>query len=358
MPGIPPGSRLEATHLTKADPARHTHCENPVLSRFLQLTAGIRILRQVAIISTMNTKSIRRLSLIMTTSTSLIPLAFVACQRPTMGYYETRVERDIEFTRRDDKPILLNIARPIDLNGPRPLVLWIHGGGWAGGSRDGLQHMAETCAAFGYVSATTDYRLTTGGHRFPTQLHDVAAALCYLQENAERFGIDPTRIILGGDSAGGHLSLLLGMCRDESLLALTSEQTARIKIRGIVNIYGPTDMLALAAIQPPNPLTRPLIDALMGEPPGKAPQKWKNASPITFVDKACPPILTIHGDLDGVVPFSQATSLDERCQSVGQPHRLIKVTGANHGWIMFPDGNTVKSVMPAIKHFITEFVAR
>ncbi len=284
----------------------------------------------------------------------ILALSALACQRPTLGYYETRVERDIEFARHDNKPILLNIARPANLPGKRPLVLWIHGGGWAGGSRNGLQHMAETCAAFGYVSATTDYRLTTGGHRFPTQLQDVAAALAYLKKHADQFGIDTSRIIVGGDSAGGHLSLLLGMCRDPKLLGLKKEMAADFHIRAIVNIYGPTDMLALAAIQPKDPLTRPLIDALMGESPDKARQKWINASPITFIDKACPPILTIHGDADSIVPFSQATTLDAQCKAAGQPHRLIRVHGANHGWIMFPKGNIVKSVIPAIMHFIAE----
>ncbi|MCB9853752.1 MAG: alpha/beta hydrolase [Phycisphaerales bacterium] len=284
-------------------------------------------------------------------------LANAGCQRPVLGYYETQGERDIEFARRDDKPILMNVVRPVGLEGRRPLVLWLHGGGWAAGSRSGLQAMAETCAAFGYVSATADYRLTIDAYRFPTQLEDVAAALTFLEDNAERFGIDPGRVIVGGDSAGGHLALLLGMCRKPELLGVESAKAKSFNIRGIVNIYGPTDMTALAAIKPANPITRPLLDALMGQQVAEAPQRWKDASPVEYVSKSCPPILTIHGDLDSIVPYSQATELDERCKAVGQPHRLIRVRGANHGWIMFSKGNTVKAVMPAIMHFIAEQTA-
>lgn len=284
-------------------------------------------------------------------------LGNVGCQRPVLGYFETRGERDIEFARRDDQPILMNVVRPVGREGRRPLVLWLHGGGWAGGSRSGLQVMAETCAAFGYVSATADYSLTTSGHRFPTQLEDVAAALTYLLDNAERFEIDTQRVIVGGDSAGGHLSLLLGMCRDASLLDVDQARVKSFRIRGIVNMYGPTDMTALAAIIPADPLTRPLMDALMGDSPKKAPQRWKDASPITFVRRDGPPILTIHGDLDSIVPFSQATELDERCKAVGQSHRLIRLPGAGHGWVMIRTDDTLKAVMPAIMHFIAEQTA-
>lgn len=278
------------------------------------------------------------------------------CQRPVLGYYDKQTQRNVAYATHDDSPVLMNIVRPVGVSGPRPLVLWIHGGGWAGGSRSGLQPMAETCAAFGYVSATVDYRLTIDGHRFPTQLEDVAAALTYLLEHAEEHGIDRERIVVGGDSAGGHLSLLLGMCREEQLLGVDAARANELHVRGIVNIYGPTDVTALAEIKPANPITRPLLDALMGDPPDKAPQRWKDASPVSFVSKDGPPILTIHGDLDSIVPYSQATTLDERCKAVGQSHRLIRVRGANHGWVMWAHGATMKRVTPAIMHFISECV--
>lgn len=278
----------------------------------------------------------------------------VACQRPILGYYETKTENDIAFVERDGKPIRMNVAHPIGIDGPRPAVLWIHGGGWAGGSRAGLQSVTETCAAFGYVAATTDYRLTPDGYEFPAALEDVAAALDYLVTNADRFGLDANRIVVGGDSAGGHLALLVAMCHDPKLLALKPDHAAALRVRGVVNIYGPTDMPALAGLRPINPITRPLLDRFMGEPPSKAPQRWKDASPVTFVSHDGPPILTIHGDADTVVPFQQAEAVTTRCDAVGQSHRLIRVRGAGHGWFSLPNGPTTRRVMPAILHFLAE----
>ncbi|HPF41438.1 MAG TPA: alpha/beta hydrolase [Phycisphaerae bacterium] len=288
---------------------------------------------------------------------ALIIAGQTACARPVIGYYNRTNTPNIEFARRDNRPILLNVARPVGVGGKRPLVFWIHGGGWAGGSRAGLQAITNTCAEFGYVSATTDYRLTTGAYRFPVQLQDVAAALEFLIEHADDYAIDTSRIIVGGDSAGGHLALLLGMCRDADLLGVDAEAWKNVHIAGVVNIYGPTDMPAMEEAKRLDVVTRPLVDALMGQSPDKAPALWKSASPISYVSADGPPILTIHGDLDPVVPFAQAEALDARCGTVGQPHRLIRVPGASHGWIMLSKGNTVKAVMPAIMHFIAECAA-
>lgn len=298
-----------------------------------------------------------RASAAVATAAMCVSLLGVACGRPVLGYYDTNVMRKIEFARPDKSPILMNVAEPVGVDGPRPLVLWIHGGGWAAGSRAGFEEVAEDCASMGYVSATTDYRLTIDGYRFPAQLEDVSAALQYLLDNAEKYQIDRNRVVVGGDSAGGHLALLLGLCRNQKLLGERKAKVEAWHIRGIVNIYGPTDMPALAAIKPANPITRPLLDALMGESPDKAPAKWKNASPVAYVSVEGPPILTVHGALDSIVPFSQAEELDKRCKAVGQSHRLIRVPLANHGWASSPHGPTMMRVLPAIMNFIAVCVA-
>lgn len=292
---------------------------------------------------------------IVRTPLALLLLSATACHQPVIGYYDIRVDdADVAFVERDGVPIHMNIARPVGLRGPRPAVLWIHGGGWRYGERAGLRGIAETCAAFGYVSATTDYRLTADGATFPAMLEDVAAAFYFLHSNAERYGIDPDRFVLGGDSAGAHLALLLGMVGDPALLGVDRDASTLIRPRGIVNIYGPTDLPALADITPANPITRPLLDHLMTVTFEKSPQKWAAASPVYYVAADGPPILTIHGTLDFIVPFSQAERLARRCAEAGQPHRLLRVAGAGHGWFSFPNGPTSKRVIPAILHFIAE----
>ena len=269
-----------------------------------------------------------------------------------LGVFDVRMHRDIAFVERDGKPIYMNIAEPINASNSRPAMLWIHGGGWAGGSREHLNYLARYTASLGLVSATTDYRLTPDGHHFPDQLHDVTAAFDYLCTHATDYRLDQNRILVGGDSAGGHLALLLGLCRDNNLLGRPKTNSLQSYPAGIINIYGPTDLPPMYSENPLALILQSLLQGLMDSKLPEAPERWRAASPVTHVTKSSPPIMTIHGDRDGVVPFDQALLLEKACKERGSSHDLVRVPKAGHGFAVLPRSDAMTSVLPVISHFI------
>jgi len=299
---------------------------------------------------------VKQICLFILTTLSLLVAAATGCNREPLGVYDVRMHRDIAFVERDGTPVYMNIAEPVDAKGERPAILWIHGGGWAGGARHNLNYLARYTASLGLVSASTDYRLTVDDHHFPDQLHDVAAAYDYLCEQAEQYHIDTKRILVGGDSAGGHLALLLGLCSNRELMGRAKPVPTQPPIAGVINIYGPTDLRPMYTEDPTAFILQSLLRGLMDCKLPEEPERWKAASPVAHLSKSAPPIITIHGEFDSVVPYEQAVMLDDACQKLGVEHNLIRVPLAEHGFVALPRSAEMASVLPVISHFIGKTV--
>lgn len=233
---------------------------------------------------------------------------------------DIEVDEGVVYARRGDLELALDIARPDGEGTLRPTILCIHGGGWRGGSRDAYKGLIRELAEQGYVAATASYRLTTVAP-WPAQLEDVEDALRFLHQNAKKYGIDVERIGAIGHSAGGHLSLVLGL-RAEG--AAASEKG----VAAVVNFFGPTD-LRIAEFLPD---IDPLITALVDGPRDERADALKDASPVAFIDRGDAPILTFHGDKDPIVPLHQARVLHEALEKAGVPERLVVIEGQGHGW--------------------------
>ena len=133
---------------------------------------------------------------------------------------EIVVEENITYGKAGDTELKLDLARPQG-DGPFPAIVFIHGGGWYQGNRQGYRGQIQEAAKRGYVAATISYRLmqfdeskketTTATPIFPAQIHDAKAAIRWLRANAKKYHVDPDRIGVTGGSAGGHLSLLGGL---------------------------------------------------------------------------------------------------------------------------------------------------
>ena len=277
------------------------------------------------------------------------------CHRRPVGLHDFQTRRNVIFAERGDQPLAMDIVVPNGTDTPRPAVLWIHGGGWIGGDRIHMTAMTQMMASFGYVSATADYRLTAAGARFPDPVQDVAAAVRFLRKNAGRFNIDPDRIAVGGDSAGGHLALLVGLCQDADILGGDPHPDVSSRVCAVVDIYGPTDLVPLFEIAPWH--MKPLLTDLTGGTPKENPDVWARASPINHVRPDAPPILILHGDRDTTVPYRQSVILAERCRDRGAACSLARVRGAGHGWISIPYGQTNQSTLPLIVQFLARVFA-
>jgi acetyl esterase/lipase len=271
----------------------------------------------------------------------LLAITFIAGLTPASSRLfaadDVVVEENITYGKGGDVDLKLDLARPKEGSGPFPAIVFIHGGGWSGGNRQGYRGMIETAAKKGYVAVTVTYRLTqpdpetkVAKYPYPAQIHDCKCAVRWLRSATGKYHIDKGRIGVTGGSACGHLSLLVGLTDDNAGLEGNgghADQSSRVQ--AVVNVYGPTDLpVAYADV----PQVRDLIKALCGGTPESAAGNYKAASPVTYISKDDPPVLTLHGDQDKIVLVSQATLLDAAMKKGGVRHELLILKDQGHGF--------------------------
>jgi acetyl esterase/lipase len=237
-----------------------------------------------------------------------------------------REERDVVYSRAGGENLKLDLYAPTQPSGPLPAMVFIHGGGWCGGAKEDFSKQAWALAEHGYVTITVNYRLSPR-HQFPAQLEDVKCAVRWLRANAARYQVDSERIGAMGASAGGYLSLLLGFTESSDGLEGQGgypEQSS--KVRAVINVAGPTDLARPDFTGP----TEFLIIAFLGGSRTKVPATYKAASPMSYLRPGAPPVLTIHGTTDGMVPFGQAARLHAALAKAGVSTRLESISGKGH----------------------------
>lgn len=246
------------------------------------------------------------------------------------------IERDITYGQGGETNLKLDLARPADGSGPFPAIVFIHGGGWTAGGRSSFGEEMLAAAERGYVAITIDYRLTDPDENmqprnpFPAQIHDVKCAVRWLRKNADQYGVDPERIGAMGDSAGGHLSCLLALSGGVNEFEGTGGHgDTSSAVQAAVNYFGPTD---LAQLHADSPDAAKYIDLLMAGGPDGNSDSYKLASPVSHIDRDDPPILTVHGTEDKLVPPNQAEILDAQMKSAGASHTLLLLEGQKHGF--------------------------
>ena len=236
--------------------------------------------------------------------------------------------------------LALAVPRRPTIEGPLPVIVCIHGGGWQGGDhRSTLDRSIGIAATGRYAVASIGYRLS-GEAIWPAQLEDCQAALRWIHDHADRLGFDRDRIAVLGRSAGGHLA---------AMLAVRSKPPVRI--RAAVDYYGPTDLLAMQAQDPEGVMIdHDAADSpesrLMGGPVQSRPGRARDASPINFVDAGDPPILVIHGRRDRLVPFQQSIEFVKAIRDAGGPVTFLPVETGGHGGFRDP------SIDAAVRAFL------
>jgi alpha-L-fucosidase 2 len=217
----------------------------------------------------------------------------------------------------DGHPLLLDACTP-DGPGPYAAVILVHGGGWMLGNRRG-----DTRSLFAPLTQahlawfSIEYRLAPA-YRYPACVDDVKTAIVWVKAHAGEFNIDPRRIALLGESAGGHLVSLAGI-----------QATPATRVAAIVDFYGSSDLVA--QVRQKGKLTRDIV-ALFGRS-AVDPQLvtlMQAASPVTYVHAGLPPFLIVHGTADPIVPYAQAVELAERLRACGDPCELMTIPGGNH----------------------------
>jgi acetyl esterase/lipase len=238
-------------------------------------------------------------------------------------------EKNIEYANPDDQHLQLNIARPKNSETVLPCVLCIHGGGFRAGNREGYNPLLIKFAERGYVAAAVSYRLAPK-YQFPAAVFDVKAAVRWLKANARAYQIDPDRIGVTGDSAGGHLAQFLGVTLDVKQFEGDEgnlDQSSRVAC--VVNRYGPSDFTKSYGKSVDAAEVLPLW---LGGNLETAREKHILSSPLNWVTPSAAPTLILHGTEDKYVAYEQGVWMRDRLKASGVDVEMLTLEGAGHGF--------------------------
>jgi acetyl esterase/lipase len=257
----------------------------------------------------------------------------------------------------------LDLFLPDKGEGPFPLVVHIHGGGFMFGDKtDGQLNPVLPALKRGFAVASLNYRLS-GEARFPAQIQDVKAAIRWLRAHAADFSLDPTRIAVWGGSAGGHLASLAGtsggVAALEDLALGCPDQSS--SVQAVVDWFGPIDFLSMDDQFRSSGLGRAdhgeaqsPESRLLGQKIAETPEKAMAASPATYITPDDPPFFIQHGTKDPLVPTQQSIHFASALEKVlGKGKVCLELLpDAGHGGPAFSTTENTKKVLDFLEHFL------
>jgi acetyl esterase/lipase len=231
---------------------------------------------------------------------------------------------NLEYGTGGQRKLQLDLYLPKGRTKATPAIIFIHGGAWKSGKRSDMKFYCVKFAEKGYVTATVTYRLMDEAP-FPAAVQDVKCAVRWLRANAVKYNVDTERIVVSGNSAGGHLSMMVGYSDDPSLEGSGGNNNFSSRVCAVVNFYGPTDLTTDFAKK------QPLVENFLGgKTYDEAPDIYKLASPIFHLTKDDPPTLIFHGTIDSTVPIAQADKLAEKLKELGIDYVYERYEGWPH----------------------------
>lgn len=262
---------------------------------------------------------------------------------------------NITYSRANNTDLKLDLYLPKERSAPVATVMFIHGGGWVEGAKevDTLNLLPYLSLKFAVVNV--GYRLGRNSLA-PAAVEDCRCALRWIERNAKAFNLDTTRIVLTGISAGGHLALITGMlppmnafdrrCPTDDSVRWHSAAETMPKVAAVVNVFGITDV---ADLLEGNNAKHYAIE-WFGSMDGRR-ELARQVSPLTHVRAGGPPVITIHGDADNIVPYSHAERLHAALDKAGVANQLVTIRGGGHGGFKRPE---LLSSFDAVKKFLRE----
>lgn len=241
--------------------------------------------------------------------------------------YDVDYRPNVEFGTGGSHKLRLHLALPKGGGEKRPGLLFIHGGGWAAGSRDDLSNQIQYAARYGYVAVSVGYRFAPQ-EPFPAQVEDVKCAVRWLRAHAADLKLDGDKLGAIGFSAGAHLAMMLGvMDKGDGLEGEGGWADQSSKVQAVVAYFGPTNF----QVELP-PVSRGIVKHFIGFEQSEKPDLYKQASPITYVSKGDAPMLLYQGTEDILVPYDQAWFMAQALTKSKVPGRIELLLGVNHGW--------------------------
>lgn len=248
-------------------------------------------------------------------------------------------KRDLVFAEVAGQKLSLDLYLPTTRE-KAPLVVWIHGGGWRGGSKN--KPALQQITTHGFALASISYRFTDKAI-FPAQIHDCKGAVRWLRANADRFGYNADWIAVAGSSAGGHLALLMGTSGGVAELEgdVGGNLNESSTVQAIIDYFGPSDFVLRGKTQPERAYTdKSGSFALLG---GESGEKLdlnteRFASPASYVSPGAPPLLIFHGTADRTVLLDQSEHIAKLYSDIGLSAELVILEEVGHGGKIFFQG--------------------
>ena len=233
-----------------------------------------------------------------------------------------------------------------------PTLIFFHGGGWVRGTKEASAMSILPWLEMGWNVVNVEYRMARVALA-PAAVEDGLCALRFAVAQAKTYGIDTSRIVVSGESAGGHLALTTGMIPESAGFTnvcagggFNTSESAVPKVAAIINWYGITDVADLLGGSNAKAYAVQWLGSLANRE-----AVARSVSPITYVRSGLPPILSIQGDADPIVPYSQNVRLRDALTKVGATVELLTIPGGGHGNFK-PDERT--KIYLKIREFLTK----
>src|SRR5215510_13969844 len=250
----------------------------------------------------------------------------------THAQNEYLVAPNVTYLTASGSDLKLDVYRRRDVTTPQKTMVFYHGGGWIGGTKEASFMSVMPWLEMGWNVVNVEYRMARVAEA-PAAVEDALCALRFVVSNAKNNNIDINKIVVSGESAGGHLALAVGMIPSTAGLTsicagggFTGNETSVPKVAAIINWYGITDVSDMLA----GPNARAYAVQWIGSGRGRD-EVAKVVSPMTYVRAGLPPIMSIQGDADPIVPYSQNTRLRDALTKAGATNELFTIPGGGHG---------------------------
>jgi len=266
-----------------------------------------------------------------------VPSASFAQLSPTADWAthaqnEYQVIANVTYLTASGYESKLDVYKRRDVTTPQPTLIFYHGGGWILGTKEPTFMSIMPWLEMGWNVVNVEYRMARVALA-PAAVEDSTCALRFVVEKAKDYGIDTNKIVLSGESAGGHLALAVGMIPESAGFtracaggAFRGNDTAVPKVAAIINWYGVTDLNDMLS----GPNARGYAVQWLGTLANRD-EVARSVSPLTYVRAGLPPILSIQGDADPIVPFSQNVRLQDALAKAGAKSELFPIPGGGHG---------------------------
>jgi acetyl esterase/lipase len=244
-------------------------------------------------------------------------------QYPNAGFTQ-----DVIYGKGGEMDLKLDLFLPKTGTPPYIGIIFIHGGGWSRLSKTHVKEFGYYFADKGYFAVCIDYRLS-GEAKFPAAVEDCKCAIRWMRANAEKYQVSPDKIAVFGESAGGHLTALIGTSGGVKELEGTGGYpgySSRPDL--VIPVYGIFDLVK--NVKP----GKGSIESFIGCSYEACPARYKAASPITYIDKSDPPFLLFHSTADSVVPYQQSVIFEKYLKDAGVPVDFSTTVGGRHGYVL------------------------